>query len=49
MIRLSAGTGAANVDTLPAFPRAFGPSGIFYAVEATEDGAPVVARYRYAP
>lgn len=48
VIRLSSATGAAALDTLPAFPRAFGESGIFYSVEATEDGTAAVVRYRLA-
>jgi len=46
VIRINAGSGEAMTDTLPAFPRAFGPPGTFYAVEATADGAPLLVRYR---
>jgi hypothetical protein len=48
VLRLSPSTGAAKTDTVPAFPRAFGGPGVFYAVEASPDGVPVIVRYESA-
>jgi hypothetical protein len=49
VLRISPGTGVARTDTVPAFPRAFGAPGVFYAVEASPDGVPVIIRYAAVP
>lgn len=45
VLRVSPATGAVRTDTVPAWPLAFGAPGVYYAVEATEDGVPVIVRY----
>ena len=46
VVRVSTATGAAVRDTVPAFPAAFGPPGVFYARGTKrEDGIETVARY----
>lgn len=45
VIRISPATGAVRTDTVPAFPLAFGAPGVYYAVEYTPDGVPVIVRY----
>jgi hypothetical protein len=39
VVRVDVGTGHAVLDTVPAFPRAFGAPGVFYAETRTPDGA----------
>jgi len=50
VVRVSTATGAAVRDTVPAFPSAFGPPGIYYARGMKrEDGIETVARYELRP
>lgn len=41
--------GAAVRDTVPAFPRAFGAPGVYFAETHAEDGAIHVVRYERGP
>lgn len=45
VLRVSPATGAVRTDTVPAWPRAFGAPGVFYAVETSPDGVPILVRY----
>jgi hypothetical protein len=43
--RIPLGGGTWTVDTVPVFPLAFGPPGIYYAGTETENGEPLVVRF----
>lgn len=45
VLRVPLGGGEAVLDTVPAFPRAFGPPGVFFAETYTPDDAILVVRY----
>jgi hypothetical protein len=46
VIRVPLGGGAAVTDTVPAFPRAFGPPGVYYARTSGPDDEMLVSRYQ---
>jgi len=46
IVRVPLGGGRAVLDTVPAFPRAFGAPGVFYAETYSPDGAIHVVRYQ---
>lgn len=46
VIRVPLGGGAAITDTVPAFPRAFGPPGVYYARTEGPDDEMLVSRYQ---
>jgi hypothetical protein len=45
VVRVPLGGGAAVLDTVPAFPRAFGEPGVYYAETYADDGAIYVVRF----
>jgi len=45
VVRVEVASGRSVRDTVPAFPRAFGPPGVFYAETYAQDGAIHVVRY----
>jgi hypothetical protein len=45
VLRVPLGRGAAVMDTVPAFPRAFGPPGVYYAGTRGPDDEILVMRY----
>jgi hypothetical protein len=45
VLRVSPATGEVRVDTVPAFPRAFGAPGVYFSVQASPDGVPIIVRY----
>ncbi|HEX6038775.1 MAG TPA: hypothetical protein VFZ20_12075 [Longimicrobium sp.] len=45
VLRISPATGAVRTDTVPAWPLAFGAPGVYYTVEASPDGVPIIVRY----
>jgi hypothetical protein len=49
VIRVPLGGGVAVTDTVPAFPRAFGPPGVYYARIDGPDEELLVARYERQP
>jgi hypothetical protein len=50
VVRVALSTGAAERDTVPAFPAAFGAPGVFYArTNDRRTGEAVVTRYDRAP
>jgi hypothetical protein len=45
VLRVAVGTGRAETDTVPAFPLAFGPPGVYYAALRDADGVLSLVRY----
>jgi hypothetical protein len=46
VLRVAVGSGRTETDTVPAFPLAFGPPGVYYAAATDADGVVSVVRYQ---